>query len=280
MKLRRQSILSFQNKIFNWWEDNKRDLPWRQTRDPYKIFVSEIMLQQTQVSRVLPKYDEFLYFYPEVYDLAKSPTSNVLKVWKGMGYNRRALYLKKMAEIVVHDYKGEFPEDVNILMKLPGVGLYTARAILVFAFGNDFALVDTNIRQIITHFFFRGKIQKPSIIQNVADRLLPKGQSWKWHQALMDYGALELKTLNLPRRQAGFKLKNFKKYKKPYKDSNRFYRGRIIDLLREKFYTYDDMLEYILQTYKKDHTFTDGILHSLVKDRLIELKNNQIALSK
>lgn len=278
MKLRKQSIFSFQKKILDWWEDNKRDLPWRYTRDPYKIIVAEVMLQQTQVSRVLPKYDEFLYFFPEVYDLAKAPASKVLTVWKGMGYNRRALYLKKMAEIVVHDYKGEFPEDENILTKLPGVGLYTARAILVFAFEKDLALVDTNIRQIITHFFFGGNIQKPSVTQGVAGQLLPKGQSWKWHQALMDYGAIAMS--NPPAGRAGVKYQMLNKKKEtiPFRDTNRFYRGRIMDLLREKSYEYDDMLEYILQTYRKDHTFTDKILHGLVKDGLVERKGNFLSL--
>ena len=283
MKLRKASIFSFQKKIFDWWDDNKRDLPWRHTRDPYKIIISEVMLQQTQVSRVLPKYDEFLYFFPEVYDLAKSSTSKVLKAWKGMGYNRRALYLKKIAETIVNDYKGEFPEDEKLLIKLPGVGMYTARAILVFAFGNDLAMVDTNIRQIITHFFFGGNIQKPSIIQGVADQLLPKGQSWKWHQALMDYGAIEMQKVKgrrkKPARNATQSVAGGAKGGKvSFRDSNRFYRGRIIDLLREKSIEYNEMLGYIYQTYKKNHTFTDNILRGLAKDGLIEIKGDSIFL--
>lgn len=278
MKLRKQSILSFQNKIFNWWEDNKRDLPWRHTRDPYKIIVSEVMLQQTQVSRVLPKYDEFLYFFPEVYDLAKAPTSKVLKVWKGMGYNRRALYLKKIAEIIVHDYKGEFPEHEKLLTSFPGVGLYTSRAILVFAFGKDIALVDTNIRQIITHFFFHDIPQHPSVIQQTADHVLPKGNAWAWHQALMDYGAIEMQKVKARLLARQSKRKKVKEKSIPFRDTNRFYRGRIMDLLREKPYEYDELLEYIMKTYGKNKVFTDSIVRGLVKDRLAVLDHMNIRL--
>ena len=176
----------FQAYIFAWWKTHRRDLPWRHTHDPYKILVSEVMLQQTQVSRVLPKYREFIQAYPTVKDLARASNSDVLKIWKGMGYNRRALYLKKAAEI------GEFPKSEGELVKLPGLGTYTARAILVFAYRKNVAMVDTNIRQIITHFFFHDAPQKDKIIQNIADQLVPKGKSWEWHQALMDYGALAL----------------------------------------------------------------------------------------
>jgi len=278
MKLRKQSILSFQKKIFDWWDDNKRDLPWRHTRDPYRIIVSEIMLQQTQVSRVLPKYDEFLYFFPDVYDLAKSPASKVLKAWKGMGYNRRALYLKKIAETIVNDYNGEFPEDEHLLTKLPGVGSYTARAILVFAFGNDLAMVDTNIRQIITHFFFHDEKQPPSVVQYIADQLLPSENAWAWHQALMDYGAIEMQKAKACLRSRQGKQKKVKGGVILYRDTNRFFRGRIIDLLREQTYKNEDMLEYIARTYKKDRTFINDILHSLVKDGLVEQKGNFIFL--
>ena len=190
MKIKTKQIKEFQLAIFSWWKLHKRDLPWRHTRDPYKILVSEVMLQQTQVSRVLPKYIEFIKQFPAVNELAQSSGAEVLRIWKGMGYNRRALYLQKAAQEIVHSYKGIFPKRESLLTKLPGVGTYTARAILVFAYKQDVAMVDTNIRQIITHFFFEDISQKPSVIQEVADKLVPPGKSWEWHQALMDYGAL------------------------------------------------------------------------------------------
>ena len=206
----------FQSHIFSWWKTHRRDIPWRRTHDPYKIFVSEIMLQQTQVLRVIPKYLEFIKAYPTINDLARASTAEVLRHWKGMGYNRRALYLKKSALL------GEIPKTEKELMKLPGVGKYTARAILVFAYKQDIAMVDTNIRQILTHFFLGDAPQKEKVIQQVADQLLPKGKSWEWHQALMDYGAMELE-----------KIPGVIKKQKKFKNSNRYFRGKLMDILRE-----------------------------------------------
>lgn len=256
--------------IFNWWVLNKRDLPWRRTRDPYKILLSEVMLQQTQVLRVIPKYAEFIEAYPTVDSLAKASTTDVLKIWRGMGYNRRALYLKKAAQKIVDAYNGEFPESEKELVTLPGLGTYTARAILVFAFGQDIAAVDTNIRQIITHFFFRDIAQKPSAIQEVADRLVPSAESWEWHQALMDYGALELPKHKRPERS--------RRTSQPFKETNRFYRGRVIDVLRE-----GDVREFVLlkefqEQFHKPAEFFILIIDGLVKDGLVERKKKMLRL--
>ena len=262
MKLSRKKIKNFRELIFSWWKDHHRDLPWRHTHDPYKIMVSEVMLQQTQVARVLPKYGEFIERYPSVHDLAKALTSDVLKTWKGMGYNRRALYLKQAAQRIVKEYRGKFPKSEKELVKLLGLGTYTARAILVFAYRQEVACVDTNIRQIITHFFFKDKLQKPSIIQLVADQLVPKGKAWEWHQALMDYGSEELKTLNL-------KMKNEKKKAIPFRESDRFYRGRIIDRLREGNIRESVILKEFQTKYGKSREFTRTILSGLENDGLL-----------
>jgi len=189
MKLSKTTVRKFQDMIFSWWKDNRRDLPWRRTRNPYHILVSEVMLQQTQVSRVLPKYAEFLAVFPDVYSLAAAQPAKVLTLWRGLGYNRRALYLQKAAKVIVTDHKGIFPDSEVALTKLPGLGLYTARAIMVFAFEKNVAMVDTNIRQIITHYLFNGLPQKEKLIQEAADMLVPDGRAWEWHQALMDFGA-------------------------------------------------------------------------------------------
>jgi len=116
------AVSKFRTMIFSFWEDNRRDLPWRHTRDPYRILVSEVMLQQTQVSRVLPKYEEFLSIFPDVASLAAASPARVLTVWKGMGYNRRALYLKRTAESVMKEHGGAFPSSEEELTKLPGLG--------------------------------------------------------------------------------------------------------------------------------------------------------------
>lgn len=257
-------IKKFHNLIFDWWRTYRRDLPWRHTHDPYKILVSEVMLQQTQVSRVLPKYKEFIKKFPTAEVLSKAPISDVLRMWKGMGYNRRALYLRKAAELVVNNYYGNFPKSEKELVKLPGLGMYTARAILVFAYKQNIAMVDTNIRQIITHFFFNGKPQKEAAIQEVADSLVPKGKSWEWHQALMDYGALALPKL----RTKNSELNGQQKKKIPFRQSNRFYRGRIIDILREK-----PVKERVLLK-----SFSPTTIDDLLKDGLIERRDGTLSL--
>ncbi len=261
MKLSTKRIKFFQKSIFTWWNSHKRDLPWRHTRDPYKIMVSEVMLQQTQVLRVIAKYTEFIEVFPTVFDLAKSSPAQVLRIWKGMGYNRRALYLLHAAKAIVKIHHGRFSVRERELIKLPGLGIYTARAILVFAYAREVPLVDTNIRQIITHFFFNGEPQKESVIEEVAGQLVPPGKSWEWHQALMDYGALVMPNIQYP-------ITN-KKKRKPFKDSNRFYRGRIIDRLREGDIRESKLTSEFKKKYGKSNDFLKVILQGLEADGLI-----------
>lgn len=253
---------SFQVMIFGWWKKHARDLPWRHTRDPYKILVSEIMLQQTQVSRVLPKYDEFLSLFPDVVHLSQASTADVIRVWKGLGYNRRALYLKKAAEAVVLHHRGIFPDDEAELIKLPGLGTYTARALMVFAFEKDVAMVDTNIRQIITHFFLNGAKEKEKVIQEIADELMPIGKSWQWHQALMDYGSLEL-------HKVASKRKSKRKNGQPFSNTNRFFRGKIIDELREQSVLESVLLDQLIEKYDKSKDFFHLRIDTLISDGLV-----------
>jgi A/G-specific adenine glycosylase len=269
--LNKTKIVEFQRFIFSWWENNRRDLPWRHTRDPYNIAVSEVMLQQTQVLRVLPKYAEFIEAWPNVQSLAKASVGTVLRVWKGMGYNRRALYLHKMAKIVVETYGGIFPEDEKLLTKLTGLGKYTARAILVFAFGESVACVDTNIRQIITHFFYKDKEQRPEVIQSVADQLVPKGKAWEWHQALMDYGAANGKELRV-------RNKELRKKHIPFQQSDRFIRGKIIDYLRTRSYKRLDLTKTISDVCQKPVERIRNIIENLKSEGLVEINKDIISL--
>lgn len=270
MRVTPAKITKVRTLIFSWWESNRRDLPWRRTRDPYRILVSEVMLQQTQVSRVLVKYEEFLREFPDVQSLAAAAPSKVLTVWRGMGYNRRALYLKKTAEAVVETYGGVFPDTQAELTKLPGLGLYTARAIMVFAFEKNVAMVDTNIRHIITHFLFNGLPQSEKIIHESADMLVPNGRAWEWHQALMDYGALamakEKKAMNLVKKQ------------KPFKDSSRYYRGRIVDLLRLGRVNEKKVIADFMGQYGKQRRYFDEIIMGLIRDGLVERKKEYLTL--
>ncbi len=218
------------------------------------------MLQQTQVSRGLPKYLEFLKAFPTAQSLADAKTSSVLLLWKGMGYNRRALYLQKTARTITSVYQGVFPKTEQQLTALSGVGTYTARAIMVFAFQTDIAMVDTNIRQIITHFFFHDTPQPEKTIQAVADQLVPKGKSWEWHQALMDYGALELERNG---------KRSVKKKSKPFRETNRYFRGRLLDLVMEKNRNEKDLMQEMVKKFGKDGGFMEGILKGMIKDGLI-----------
>ncbi|MBI2625725.1 A/G-specific adenine glycosylase, partial [Candidatus Parcubacteria bacterium] len=147
--------VQFRKLIWSWYRRNGRhDLPWRTTRDPYRILVSEIMLQQTQAGRVIPAYRAFTSAFPTVRALARAPLARVLRVWQGLGYNRRALHLKRLAETVIREHGGRLPADPSLLRKLPGVGPATAGAVAVFAFNARAAFLETNIRRVYLHFFF------------------------------------------------------------------------------------------------------------------------------
>ena len=230
------------------------------------------MLQQTQVLRVIPKYTEFIEKYPSVEVLSKASPASVLRIWKGMGYNRRALYLQKAAIEIVRTHNGIFPKIESELRKLPGLGIYTARAILVFAYKQEVGLVDTNIRQIITHFVFGDVPQSEKVIQEAADALVPKGKSWEWHQALMDYGSSELKKI----RPVAKRIRVVSKV--PFKDTDRFFRGRIMDLLREKSMSEHVLVEHINKTYSKPADFIQTIIQGLVDDGLIQRIGKSIQL--
>ncbi len=233
--------------------------------------VAEVMLQQTQVARVIPKYCEFIARYPTIYQLAHASAADILRIWKGMGYNRRALYLHHAAKMLVEQYHGIFPKTETELSKLPGLGTYTARAILVFAYKQNIACVDTNIRQIITHFFFNDKLQKPSVIQSVADQLLPIGKSWEWHQALMDYGAINTLKARRKTRQAKITTERFT-------ESNRFIRGKIIDALRVRAYERTRLMNIVSQTTGKPKTRVDRLITSLKQEGLLVEEAGKISL--
>lgn len=164
--------------------DLLRDLPWRRTRDPWAVLVSEVMLQQTQVSRVAPIWDAFIQRFPTVSACADAAQAEVVKAWAGLGYNRRAVNLHRAAVLM----EGVVPRDLDALLALPGIGAYTARAVLVFAFEEDRAVVDTNIARVLSRRAGRPLTAKD--LQREADALVPAGRAWEWNQRLMDLGAV------------------------------------------------------------------------------------------
>ncbi len=226
------------NKILlRWFKKHGRDLPWRNTRDPYEIFISEMMLQQTQVGRVLGKYKSFLEEFPTVKSLASAPLRSVLKAWSGLGYNRRAKYINECAKIICVDYGGKFPTSFDKLLTLPGIGRSTAAAIMAFAFHAPEPMIDTNIRRVFCRIFFPEKIPSDSIIYDFAKGMMPKKNPHIWNWAMLDIGALYCKARghreDCPLQKLHGKVKDFI-YKKPqakFKDSKRYYRGQILKAL-------------------------------------------------
>jgi A/G-specific adenine glycosylase len=189
----RRVATSFQRRLLTWYRRHGRDLPWRRTREPYRILVSEIMLQQTQVDRVLPKYAQFLERYPTMQALADARVGDVRRLWYPLGYNVRPLRLHAIARETVARYGGRLPDTAETLRRLPGVGRYTAGAILAFAHGRDVAVLDTNVRRVLGRVFLGPRrlrrLRGDNALWDLAESLVPRGRGYDFNQALMDFGA-------------------------------------------------------------------------------------------
>jgi len=188
----RPSVTAFRRAIRAHYRASGRPMPWRRTRDPYRIFVSEVMLQQTQVDRVTPKYRAFVRRFPGFGALARASLREVLEAWQGLGYNRRGRALREAAAIVVAEHGGVLPRGVAALERLPGVGPATARSIAAFAFDEPAVFVETNIRRVFIHFFFAGARRpvRDDEILALVDATLDRRNPREWYWALMDYGAM------------------------------------------------------------------------------------------
>ncbi len=191
-----ESVLTrrFQRRLLSWYTRCQRDLPWRKTTDPYKILVSEIMLQQTQVDRVIPKYREFLRKYPTLDDLARARPQQVKRLWYPLGYNYRPLRLRNIAREAVAQYDGKLPDTLDGLMALDGVGRYTAGAVMSFAYRKDAPILDTNVERLLARLFgIRGDTKRSPVrnrLWQLAADVIPRGKAYIFNQALMDFGAL------------------------------------------------------------------------------------------
>lgn len=263
------SSTSFRKTVWDYYKKHGRhDLPWRKTHDPYKILVSEVMLQQTQVERVIPYYEEFVRKFPTPTRLAASPLGSVLTVWQGLGYNRRAKMLWEAARALG---KSTFPKHEAHLRALPGVGPYTARAIMAFAYNADVVFIETNIRTAVMHHFFpRKKKVTDAEIEKILTATLPKGRAREWYSALMDYGAA-LKRAGV---KTNPRVKGYVKQKK-FDGSLRQARGAVLRALVDGPLTSGKLT--MLLGREREHQMK-GALASLTKEGLIVLKRGKFAL--
>jgi A/G-specific adenine glycosylase len=173
--------------LIEWGSASLRDLPWRRTNDAWRVLVSEVMLQQTSVARVLPKYEAFLEAFPTPGALAAAPLGDALRLWSGLGYPRRCRNLRDAATVIDKQYGGNMPDTLEELLDLPGIGQYTARAVLAFAHRADVAVVDVNVSRVLSRL--QGEPMKARALQEFADQLVPQGLGWEWNQVMMDFGA-------------------------------------------------------------------------------------------
>jgi A/G-specific adenine glycosylase len=183
----RAGLTPRQAVVLGWWGARRRELPWRETRDPWEVLVCEVMAQQTQVARVAERWRPFLDRFPTPAALAAVPVAEVVRWWSGLGYNRRAVALHRAAVAIVEDHAGELPRDLDALLALPGIGPYTARAVLAFAFEADHGVVDTNTARVLARW--EGRRLGAREAQASADAAVPAGRAWAWNQAMLDLGA-------------------------------------------------------------------------------------------
>ena len=263
--LTKSDIREFQRVIYKHYKKNGRTLPWRKTRNPYHILVSEIMLQQTQVERVTEKYEQFITAFPNFLTLAKAPLRKILEMWQGLGYNRRALALKRIAQTVVTKYNGSLPSSFEELVKLPGIGNTTASEILAFAFDIPAVFIETNIRSVFIHFFFHNRCNiRDAEILPLVEKTLDVSNPRRWYYALMDYGTMLKKLYQNPNRKS-----LHYRTQSPFSGSNRQIRGMILKVLTKKHHSSEMEIVQKLQIFPER-----------VKSNLINLEKEGFIIRK
>lgn len=253
----------FRNLVWKHYrEQGRHTLPWRVTTDPYRILVSEVMLQQTQVDRVIPYYRDFLKHFPTVRVLASAPLKDVLGAWQGLGYNRRAKMLHEAAKVVVSEHRGKMPQDAATLRTLPGIGPYTASAVAAFSNNSDQILIETNIRTVITHHFFpQENVVSDSEILLILEQVYPRGRAREWYAALMDYGTyLKRSGIRINNRAKGYTKQS------TFKGSLREVRGAILRVLLKEEKTKSALLT-LLGTDRKEQLET--ALAALIQEGVV-----------
>ena len=221
------AIALFRQVVLDHYHAFGRRMPWRETADPYRILVSEVMLQQTQLDRVRPKYAAFLAAFPDVRALARATPAEVLRVWQGLGYNRRALALHAAAARIVDEFGGSVPDDPAALETLPGIGPATAAAIAAYAFDRPTVYIETNVRRVFLHFFFRDRTGvTDATLRPLVERALDRDHPREWYWALMDYGTMLARTTPNPNRRSAHHA-----VQPSFEGSARQLRGRVLKVL-------------------------------------------------
>ncbi len=283
-----------QRKLLTWFSKHRRDLPWRKTKNPYHILVSEIMLQQTQVDRVIPKYQAFLKRFPSLIALARAQQASVIALWAGLGYNRRARHLHQLAKIVVRDYKGKLPAQPALLQTLPGIGPYTAAAVACFAYSAPVALVDVNVRRVlgrISHGVDGPKKLSEATLWRLAGSMVPPKHAVAWNSSLMDFGATvctkrspKCATCPLQKQCAAYPAMLtqtiVQEKKEVFHNSNRFWRGKMIQyLLKQPRRTARiAALHHVMVTSGLEPIRCDVLLQTLAKDGLVQMRRKRVSL--
>ena len=268
--LTKEVIKAFQDFIYSFYRRNKRNFPFRENLTPYKVVVSEIMLQQTQTNRVSEKFLEFIEKFPDFNSLASASINELLSVWQGLGYNRRALALKEIAQKVVNDYDGKVPKDLKLLEALPQIGYNTASSILAFAYNHPTYFIETNIRRVYIYFFFpgRSKIDDKEIMDIVkfsVDEENPR----EWYYALMDFGVMLKKT----HPELNKKSAHYRKQSK-FDGSIRQVRGKILKLLLKTPLTRKEIIDKL----DYDEKQVVKILKILVKEGFIQKEQDKFSI--
>lgn len=276
--LQKNSIDQFQNYLLRWFTRHGRhELPWRQSYHPYHVLVSELMLQQTQVDRVIPKFLDFISALPTIQKLAQAPTSQVITLWQGLGYNRRALNLQKTARKVTTDFNGEIPQSIQKLESLPGIGPYTASAVRAFAFNQPTVVIETNIRAVYIHHFFpqKTKVADEELLPLI-QQTLPTDNPREWYGALMDYGSYLKKVLPNPSRRSKMHTKQSR-----FKGSNRQLRGSILREVSEQETVFGhELLTNLPEKKHFSHQQIKKVIATLVEEGFLVENQQQYSLAK
>ncbi len=255
-----EEIKDFQYKILSYYAMYGREMPWRSTVTPYTVFVSEIMLQQTQVTRVEKYFIPFCRSFPNFKTLSEAPLDNLLLAWKGLGYNRRAVFMRKSAAIIQKEYNGQLPSDPRVLARLPGIGPNTAGSIAAFAFNRPVVFIETNVRRVFIHEFFQNTENVDDrMILPLIERMLPEKNIRTWYWALMDYGV----GLKQKGREAARKSRHYSS-QSTFEGSTRQLRAAILHelALRSQNFQNSDIINLAsrLRTVLPKHPFTYELL--------------------